>query len=125
MPTSVIDRDLLTKAARTMRLEATALMSVYGDPWVPDCDDEEGPAEVRLDDIGIGYCTVAEIDQGEHSEAIARHLASFGHPTVALALADWLDDNARESYCAGPREAQRAETVARTYLVASGDLTHR
>ena len=59
-----------------------------------------------------------EDDEREVNQAVAEHIASW-HPAVALAVADWLDEVARQKEIGGvvdTRMSNRALAVARAYL---------
>ena len=102
----------LREAARLMRERAQASgAALAGGPWTMD-----GLAEAFVEALH-GDPTIG--DPEAVAAADADHYAPW-LPAVALAVADWLDDNAREIYCAGPREAASALAVARAYLGGTG-----
>jgi hypothetical protein len=99
----VSDVDRIREAAALMRQRAE---------WA-----NEGPWERGRDWAGtytIDADGIGTLGQGfVGTDAI--HIASW-HPTVALAVADWLDDHASQSDILRCAPNPRAINVARTYL---------
>jgi len=117
--------ETLHRAARLMRERAKA--ATTGEPWMafqndgalygidlkPSLDPVTGFGEVAT--TGMGNCPPGEDPRFlfAHHER-AEHIASW-HPSVALAVARWLDDAAFDAVGYGG-DADPALEVARTYL---------
>lgn len=109
--------ETLRKAAALMRERAQAAsrplpcwQALIGDSW----DGSNAVTE------GLGH-PIAFLGEGPKAESDCRHIASW-HPTVALAVADWLDYMAvgwREPFLAAGAhwgDQDCALAVARAYL---------
>lgn len=102
------DVDLIREAAALMRERAEA--ATEGGPrWETGPDDMHGPSRLVVypadSDSAVAFAGYED----------AEHIASW-HPTVALAVADWLDDHASQSDILRCAPNPRAINVARTYL---------
>lgn len=109
---------LLVEAATLLRSRVETLSS-YQDPWIvqhdqEDVDGDDG-AEIHLDDVGIGYCAVATVEQGENSVPLAQHIAALAQPDVALTIANWLEVTARDAGSSS-LSFKAAEDFALAYL---------
>jgi hypothetical protein len=78
--------DLLRRAAKQMRTAAQGAEKQYTAPW----HDEASEVIDRK-----GY-TVADVCDDGDVNYLTEHIASW-HPAVALAVADWLDDEAADT----------------------------
>lgn len=102
--------EVLREAARLMRERAGAAAFTAPSPWHVDgweiCTDDEEPIE-----------TISVVTSGLHWKEASEqrvHVASW-HPAVALAVADWLDNEA-EWWASGERLNHHALAAASAYL---------
>ena len=84
--------DLLRRAAAKVREVVGGVPAYFTQPWPPVVTDSEPPAEVTAEQ-GLN-CACAACEHFEpYREGIAAY-AALMHPSVALALADWLESHA-------------------------------
>lgn len=98
--------DLLREAAALMRERAK---SATQGPW----RFETAPNGFSPMVIGGGMAVADTFDKPHLSDA--KHIAGM-HPAVALAVADWLDDEAEWIDAGSTLDGNPALTVARAYL---------
>ena len=107
--------EVLREAAALMRERAEA--ATRG-PWLADPDAAYSvvmrPDRPGFNWDGYNVCVVLEPEEGTFRDN-SEHIASW-HPAVALAVADWLDDEADEMGAVCGCTTARALAVARAYL---------
>jgi len=104
-----VSADILRRAAALMRERAEAAQS---GAWEVSCEDRGLMPEWGIYSTDAGHDFALVEDEGN-----AAHIASW-HPTVALAVADWLDRVIRDADDDNyePQEFDSALSVARAYL---------
>lgn len=106
--------ELLREAAAAMRERAQAATP---GPWEPYENIHAETAAVEVGRGGFGVVALPATGRPDYGKANIEHVASW-HPSVALAVADWLDHEA--SYVGEGLECDgttsRALAVARAYL---------
>ena len=101
--------DELRQAAETLRARAQASSRA---PWVVDGEGDLEGTEVRAA-RGAGPTVAQTVPLGyERRRANAAYIATM-HPGVGLALADWLDDEAKAAGYHENRIIPSALTIAR------------
>ena len=110
--------DELRRAANLLREHAEKDWAEWG-PWATE-GYKGGDWSVVIDDDGPGTSYICDnIEQGlDHGESLAAYIALM-HPPVALALADWLDDEALPGL--GRPDNVAAYAVARAVLREAGE----
>jgi hypothetical protein len=108
---AVMSAELLREAAALMRERAVAATDVAGaSDWFVVLRGERFAGEYGIRSSG-------GLVAGETVEEEAEHIASW-HPTVAVAVADWLDEVHADlsTYNATTTRAKHAFAVANAYL---------
>jgi hypothetical protein len=103
----------MTTAAAELRTAAEkirALTAALGDcrgPWYV-VNREQRPYPQRIDNIGVPYIVASTTTDPSHPPTIADYIAAM-HPGVGAALANWLDETARNAEPFGPINTRAVE----------------
>lgn len=118
--------EILRRAAALMRERAKAARMADGAAsWaaIPGLDPADNGWIVAHEPTDADYDTTVARVIYDYEGYVSRHIASW-HPTVALAVADWIEGHASDlassggslSSCDSPGDVQQALAVARAYL---------